>query len=367
LTLFGLERQQAALAPRLQAVFARVLASGDFILGAEVEAFEHEVAGLLDVKHAVGLSSGTDALVCGLQLLGCGAGREVVLPAFSFFATAEAVCRAGARPRLVDITLDCFGMDLQAVSGVLGPSTGAVLPVHLYGAPADLQALLVLTREAGVPVIEDAAQAFGASFAGKSVGGWGTVGCFSFFPTKPLGGLGDGGMLVTDDAALAARCRRLRVHGASGKHCHQELAGNYRLDALQAALLRTKLEYVDGWRRARAEHVQVYRERLSTIGEVALPTLPQGAESAHALYTIRVLDGQRDALAEHLKRSGIPTAVYYPRPLHAQPALEFLGYRQGQFPAAEQASRQVLSLPLFAEMTRAEVALVSDAVCAFFA
>ncbi len=360
--LFGLEPQNAALGPELEAAFARVLASGSFILGAEVEALEREVAAFLGAEHAVGVSSGSDALVCALLALGCGPGDEVVLPAFSFFATPEAICRVGAKPRFVDVELDAFGMDLGGVEAALGPRTRALLPVHLYGCPVDLDGIERLAARAGIPVIEDAAQAFGASFAGRRAGTWGTAGCFSFFPTKPLGGFGDGGMIVTSDSQIAARCRSLRAHGAAGKHQHGEIGGNYRLDALQAALLRVKLRHVERWRAARAAHAEAYAQGLADVAEIVVPRLPSAAVSAHALFTVRVQGGERDALARALLARGIHTAVYYPRPLHLQPALAGYGYRAGDFPQAELACEQVLSLPLSAALSEADRARVIEAI-----
>jgi len=362
LDLFGLAAEHALLGPELEAAFSRVLASGSFILGPEVEAFEHEVAAFLGVNHAVAVSSGSDALVCALTALGCGPGHEVVLPAFSFFATPEAICRVGATPRFVDVELAGFGMDLGAVEAALGPATRAILPVHLYGCPARLDELARIAVRAGLPVIEDAAQAFGASFAGRCAGAWGALGCFSFFPTKPLGGFGDGGMVVTSDAELAARCKSLRAHGASGKHQHAEIGGNYRLDAVQAALLRVKLPLVERRRAARAAHAAAYVEALSDVAELVMPRIPSGSVSAHALFTVRVLDGQRDALAGALAARGIQTAVYYPRPLPLQPALASYGYRAGQFPEAELACEQVLSLPLFAGMSESDRDRVVEAI-----
>jgi len=362
LSLFGLDRQNTALSGELREAFASVLSSGAFVLGQHVASFERAVAKLVGVKHAVGLSSGTDALICALHALGCGPGSEVIAPAFSFFATAEAVRRVGATLRLADVQPATLGLDPAAVRRALSPRTRAVLPVHLYGAPVALDELSELAREAGVALVEDAAQAFGARFAGRAVGSWGTAACFSFFPTKPLGGFGDGGMLVTDDGALADRVRRLRVHGASDKHHHVELGGNYRLDALQAALLSVKLPRVEAWRQARAEHVAHYREGLAGLEGIRLLEVPERAESAHALFTVRVSGaGRRDALAQALAARGIATGVYYPKPLHLQPALG-ADFAAGQFPEAERASEEVLSLPLFADMTRAEVSAVIDAV-----
>lgn len=366
LDLFGLGAEHARLEPELSAAFSRVLASGTFILGAEVEAFEHEVAAFLGVQHAVAVSSGSDALVCALTALGCGPGHEVVLPAFSFFATPEAICRVGAKPRFVDVELDGFGMDLGALEASLGASTRAILPVHLYGCPARLDELERIAARAELPIVEDAAQAFGSSFAGRAAGAWGRLGCFSFFPTKPLGGFGDGGMVVTSDAGLAARCKSLRAHGAAGKHQHAEIGGNYRLDALQAALLRVKLPLVERRRAARAAHAAAYVEGLRDVAELVTPRVPSGSVSAHALFTVRVLDGQRDGLARALLARGIQTAVYYPRPLPAQPALASYGYRAGQFPQAELACQQVLSLPLFAGMSESDRLRVVEAIHEYF-
>jgi dTDP-4-amino-4,6-dideoxygalactose transaminase len=312
------------------------------------------------------VSSGTDALVCALQALGCEPGDEVVLPAFSFFATVEAVCRLGLLPRFVDVELSACGMDPDAAHAAIGPRTRALLAVHLYGCPVGLERLTSLAEQSGVALVEDAAQAFGARYAGKAAGTWGRVGCFSFFPTKPLGGLGDGGMLLTNEAELGARCRRLRVHGAAGKHEHLELGGNWRLDAVQAALLRVKLPHVERWRLARQQHVETYRAALREVDELVLPELPEAAESAHALFTVRVQGGARDALKSHLAKHGVRSAIYYPRTLPTQPALAAFGYRQGQFPNAERLSQEVLSLPLFAEIERAELERVIEAVSSYF-
>ncbi len=366
LSLFGIERQNAAVASELSRALERVRASGSYILGEEVEALEREVADFVGAGHAVGVSSGSDALVCSLAALGCGPGSEVLVPAFSFFATVESVLRVGAKPRLVDIDLGSLAMDVEAASHALGAASAAILAVHLYGCPARLAELVALAEHQGVALVEDAAQAFGASFQGRRVGSWGTFGCFSFFPTKPLGGLGDGGMVVAHDAALAARVRRLRVHGAVGKHRHVEVGGNFRLDALQAAVLREKLPHVESWRARRAEHARRYREALGEVGELALLSEEPDAQSAHALFTLRVLDGQRDALQAHLEKRGIQAGVYYPRPLHAQPALAGLGTVNGQFPNAELASREVLSLPLYAELTPSQVDRVVHAVREYF-
>lgn len=366
LDLFGVAGQNARLSADLRAAFGRVLDSGAFVLGAEVAAFEREVAEFCGVAHAIGVSSGTDALVCALTALGCGPGTEVVLPAFSFFATAEAVCRVGATPRFVDIELSAYGMDMEALRASLNGRTRAVVPVHLYGCPRGIGELCEWANEHGVGVVEDAAQAFGARFAERFVGSWGRLGCFSFFPTKSLGGFGDGGMVVTNDPELAERCRQLRAHGAVRKHEHAIVGGNYRLDALQAALLRVKLPHVETWRQARAAHALAYAAELADVPELALARSPALAESAHGLFTVRVLDGRRDELCRYLAARGIQSAVYYPRTLPAQPALAFLGHTSGDFPNAELACRQVLSLPLFAELTLQDRGRVVGAVREFF-
>lgn len=343
----------------LGAAFTRVLASRQFILGAEVGAFESELAHYLDTAFAVGVSSGTDALVCALLALDIGPGDEVVTTPFTFIATAEAIARVGARPVFADI--DPVTLNLDPARLVRTPRTRAVIPVHLFGHPAELASL-----DLDLPVIEDAAQAIGARAGGRRVGTLGRLGCFSFFPTKPLGALGDGGAVVTADAALAERIRRLRQHGSAEKHLYVELGGNFRLDALQAAFLRAKLPRLDGWLEERRAAAAAYSQELAGLDELALPVTRAGTEPAWAHYVVRVRDGRRDALARHLDARGIATAVYYPRPLHLQPVFAKLGYARGDFPRAERAADEVLALPLFPGLTAEQRGRVVDAVRGFF-
>lgn len=342
----------------LGAAFTRVLASRQFILGAEVGAFESELARYLGSPHAIGVSSGTDALVCALLSLDIGPGDEVLTTPFTFIATAEAIARVGARPVFADI--DPVTLNLDPARVVRTPNTRAVIPVHLFGHPAELAPL-------ELPIIEDAAQAIGARAGGRRVGTLGRLGCFSFFPTKPLGALGDGGAVVTAEAALAERIRRLRQHGSAEKHLYVELGGNFRLDALQAAFLRVKLPCLDGWLEQRRAVALAYSRELAGIDELALPPTREGTEPAWAHYVVRVQDGRRDALARHLDARGIATAVYYPRPLHLQPLFAKLGYARGDFPHAERAADEVLALPLFPGLTAEQRGRVVDAVRGFFA
>ncbi|MBX5466129.1 MAG: DegT/DnrJ/EryC1/StrS family aminotransferase [Firmicutes bacterium] len=361
---FDLTRQLGELGDAIRAAMASVMETGQFILGPAVAAFETEVAAWLGVEHAIGVANGSDALYLALKALGVGPGDEVIVPAFTFFATAGSVVRCGARPVFTDIDLDTFNMEPEEALSRVTPRTRAILPVHLFGWPCDLDRL----REGfSGPVVEDAAQAFGAEWAGRRVGGWGTVGCFSFFPTKNLGALGDGGLVTTRDADLAARVRRLRVHGATQKYVHAEVGINSRLDALQAAVLSVKLPRVAAWNQRRAAIAARYAAGFSAFGlgeVVAWPRVP--AEVGHVFhqYTVRVAD--RDRLRQHLAQHGVETAVYYPLPLHLQPALAEYGEGPGSLPRAEAACQTVLSLPMFPELTDAEVDRVVELVAAFY-
>ncbi len=332
----------AALAGEIRAAVDRVARSGQYVLGPEVAAFEQQLARFIGVDHAVGVSSGSDALVCALLAVGVGPGDEVIVPALSFFATAEAVVRTGAIPRFTDINPRTFNMEPALVEAAVGERTRAILPVHLYGQPAPMDAIRAIAARHGVPVIEDAAQAIGAAWQGRRVGAWGALGCFSFFPSKPLGGWGDGGMVVTNDAELADRCRRIRAHGSTGKHEHSMVGGNFRLDAIQAAVLAAKLPHLEGWLSVRRGIAAAYTAELRGV---ATPAVADGAAHAWALYTIR--SQRRDALARHLHERGVASAVHYPKPLYAQPALAYLGVPAGACPEAERATREVLSIPLY--------------------
>jgi dTDP-4-amino-4,6-dideoxygalactose transaminase len=352
-----LARQHAALKAELLEAAERVLGSSRFILGPEVQALEAEVAALCGVRHGVGVASGTDALALSLRALGVGPGDEVITPAFSFVASASTIVHVGAIPVFVDIDLDTYALDPEPVERALSPRTRAIVAVHLYGHPASMERLAGIAGHRGIALVEDAAQAIGASFAGRPVGGWGAVGCFSFYPTKNLGACGDGGMVVTDREDLAERVRRLRAHGATDKYHHVELGWCSRLDELQAALLRVKLRRLPQWIEARRRLASRYAALLSGL-PLALPVEHPPARHVYHQYTVR--HHQRDALAKALADLGVGTALHYPLPIPALPLFGGRGLEQ-QFPRAWQASREVLSLPCFAELTDGEIEFVAEA------
>jgi len=366
--LLDLKRQYRAIQPEIDAAIARVVGSGQYILGPEVEAFEREIAHYLGAEHAIGVASGTDALWLALKAVGVGPGDKVIVPGFTFGATASAVCNTGAEPVFVDIDPRTFNIDPKHVRETLESHpelqerVKAIIPVHLYGQPADMDEILALAREYDLFVIEDAAQAIGAEYKGKKVGTLGHLGCFSFFPTKNLGAYGDGGLVTTNDEELADRVRLLRVHGARPKYYHHLVGTNSRLDALQAAILRVKLPHLEGWTRARQEHAAYYDERLAGIEGIEIPYRAPDRTHIYHQYTLRVGGGLRDDLQQYLTGAGIGTAVYYPTPLHLQPCFRPLGYREGELPESERASREVLSLPMFPELTGEETGAVAERV-----
>jgi dTDP-4-amino-4,6-dideoxygalactose transaminase len=364
--LLDLTRQYEPLRDEFRQAIDRVCDSQRFILGAEVESFEREAGAVLDSAYAVGVTSGTDALLEALMALGVGAGDEVVVPTFSFFATAGVVARLGATPVFVDIDPIDFCIQPQELRERIGPRTRAVIPVHLYGQTADMGA--VMEAAGSVPVIEDCAQAWGADFHGRQVGSIGLMGAFSFFPSKNLGCFGDGGLITTADAGLDARLRELRIHGQSGPYLHPTVGGNFRLDALQAAILRVKLPHVPGWvagRRANAKRYRELFEQSGLDGTVVLPAALPGRGHTFNQYVVRV--PRRDELRAFLTERGIGVAVYYPLPLHLQPCFEHLGYGEGDFPIAEKASHEVLALPIFPELAESELEEVVHAIEEFYA
>lgn len=362
--LLDLAAQDAIIGRRVRAAVEEVARTQSFILGPTVERFERAAAAYLQVRHAIGTSSGSDALVCALLALGISVGDEVITTPFSFFATVESILRVGATPRFVDIHPLDFNLDAERVAAAISPSTRAILAVHLYGHPAKVERLRAIGETHGVALIEDAAQAFGARWQGKAMGTFGALGCFSFHPAKPLGAWGDAGMVVTDDDGLAERCRRLRSHGSLHKHVHDFVGGNFRLDALQAAVLVAKLEMLDEWLAARAAHARAYSKAFARASLVVPPAVAEGAAPSWALYTVRVKGGQRDALARHLSERGIQTAVHYPVPLHGQPALS-AGAPCGELGEVEHAAGEVLSLPLYPELSTSMRQRVIDAVREF--
>ena len=368
---FDRTRGDAALEVELVEALLRLVRGGHYVLGPEVDAFEAECAAYLGVPHAIGVSSGTDALLVALMALDVGPGDEVVCPAYTFFATAGAIARTGAKPVLADILPGSFNLDPRSAARAITPRTRAVVAVHLFGQCAAMDELLAVAAARDLPVIEDAAQAFGAARAGRRAGGLGAVGCFSFFPTKNLGGFGDGGLVTTARADLADRVRLLRGQGARPKHHHVAIGGNFRLDALQAALLRRKLPRVDEAIARRREHAARYAEGLAAIDPCRALLLPfdpaEGPPPGHTFnqLVLRLADpAGRDALRASLDRLGIATEVYYPAPLHLQPCFAGLGHPPGSLPVAELAARSSLALPIFPELSAGERARVIEGIAA---
>jgi len=352
--------EYGVLGDEIDAAVAEVLRGGRYILGPEVESFEQEVASYLGAAHAVGTSSGTDAIQAALLALGVGPGDEVITTSFSFFATAGSILRVGARPVFVDIEPDGFNLDPGAVEAAVTGRTRAILVVHLFGQPADMPAIESVARRAGVRVVEDAAQAFGAVLGDRKIGSALHPCCFSFFPAKPFGAAGDGGLVTTGDADLAGVLRSVRVQGATGKNMHGRLGGNFRLDAIQAAILRVKLRRMDEWIAARRRNAAILGERLSPLEERGLIRLPrerEGTASSWAQYTVRT--SARDALGEGLGQRGVASAVYYPLTM---PAQEVMGTGVGRFPRAEKACLEVLSIPVHHMLDEAQIGVVASAV-----
>ena len=362
--LLDLASQHAALADELRRDFERVLASGQFILGNEHDLFEQELARACGAAYAVGLSSGTAAITIALQALGVERGDEVIVPAFTYFATASAVIQLGAELRFVDVEPVRFGADPDAVASALGPRTRAIVPVHLYGLACDLEPITEAAREAGVEVLEDAAQAIGATDRGIPVGTTTAGATLSFFPTKNLGALGDAGAFLTQRGGLAARVRLLRAQGDAGNYRHTVLGTNGRLDALQAAFLRTKLRHLNAWIDQRRASAAIYREALAGT-PVGVPAEPEGARHTYHQYTI--LAPERDDLQAYLTERGIASRVYYPVPLHLQPCFSGLGHGPGAFPVAERLAGEALSLPIFPGITPDQIRRVAGAIRAFYA
>jgi len=364
--LLDLRAQHATIRDDVVAALMRVVDDQAFILGEPVAQFEAEVAGLSHVAHAVGCANGTDALLLALRALDVGRGDHVVTTPFTFFATAGTIHNVGATPVFVDIDPDTFNIDPDAVAAVLRPDVKAVMPVDLFGQMAAIER--VQAAAPGVPVIEDAAQSIGArrmiDGEWRMAGECATIGTFSFFPSKNLGGYGDGGMMVTQDAALNERLLKLRTHGSRKTYYHEEVGYNSRLDALQAAVLRAKLPHLAAWSARRRENAAYYDAAFADLADVRTPPIDPANESIYNQYTLRV--ERRDALQADLKQHGIGTSVYYPLPLHLQPCFAYLGYRPGQCPESERAAGEVLSLPVYPELTHGQLDEVVAAVRTFY-
>ncbi len=364
--LLDLRAQHATIRDDVVSAVMRVVDDQAFILGSPVEELERAVAELSNTRFAIGCANGTDALLLSLRALDVGPGDEVVTTPFTFFATAGAIHNVGARPVFADIDPETFNLSAQAASSAVTASTKALIPVDLFGQMAPLDAIAAATP--GLPLIEDAAQAIGATrlMEGRNAraGESATIGTFSFFPSKNLGGYGDGGMIVTQDESLAARLRRLRVHGGMKTYYHEEVGFNSRLDALQAAVLLAKLPRLEGWSEARRRNAAYYGAAFAGMSDVGTPFIDPANVSIYNQYTLRA--ARRDDLQEYLKKKGIGSSVYYPLPLHLQPCFSYLGYSEGAFPESERAAKEVISLPVYPELTNEQLDEVIEAVREFY-
>jgi len=358
-----LAAQFSAISGEIRAAIERVVASQQFVLGREGAALEEEIAKFCEVSHGVGLASGTDALILALRSCDVRPGGEVLLPPFTFVATGSAVSALGAKPVFADIRPGTYNIDPSQLDRRVTSRTRAIIVVHLYGLPADMDPILEFARTRKLPVIEDNAQAIGARYKGRRTGSLGDAACISFYPTKNLGAYGDAGMLVTNSPELAARVKTLRNHGQIAKYVSSEPGWNSRLDEIQAAILRVKLRHLPDWQRARQSHAAEYTTKLNGIPGLMPPVPGEGFEHVFHQYTIRV--ERRDALQNYLAERKIGSAVYYPVPLHLQPLYASLGHKPGDFPHAERAAQEVLSLPMFPELRTEQIARVADAVLDF--
>jgi len=358
-----LSAQYAAIGVEIRTAVERVMASQQFVLGREGAALEDEIAKLCGVAHGVGVASGTDALILALRACGVQPADEVLLPPFTFVATGSAVSALGAKPVFADIRPDTYNIDPAEFERRVTPRTRAFVVVHLYGLAADMDPILAFAKSRNLPVIEDNAQAIGASYKRRRTGSLGDAACLSFYPTKNLGAYGDAGMVVTNSTELADRIRTLRNHGQSAKYLSTEPGWNGRLDEIQAAILRVKLRYLSNWQRARQSHAAEYNRLFSQIPGVMPPLAPEGFEHVYHQYTIRI--EQRDALQKFLNERKIGSAVYYPYPLHLQPLYASLGHKRGDFPHAERAAQEVLSLPMYPELRKEQIARIAESVAEF--
>ena len=365
--LLDVNAQNHAIKSELRSAFDKVLETGRFIMGEEVEKFEASIAEFTGAKHAIGVSSGTDAILLALMALGIGHGDEVICPSFTFFATAGCIARTGATPVFCDCDPDNFNLDFDSAELCVTERTKAIIPVHLFGQSVDMEKSAAFAKKHKLSVVEDTAQSLGARYHGKACGSMGDFGTYSFFPSKNLGGLGDGGLLITQDDQLADIAVKMRNHGMHPRYYHQMVGGNFRLDALQAALLSVKFEHYADYTRLRQEHAAYYLENLSGISSLVLPVTEEGNEHIWNQFTIRVIDGQRDALKQALLDQGIGCEIYYPVPMHQQECFAHLVEdAKASFAVTEQLSREVLSIPVYPELSQAQQDEVIAAIRGFF-
>ncbi len=360
---FDLAPQYAAIGPEIRTAVERVLSSQQFVLGSEGAALEEEIAALCGVSHGVGVASGTDALILALCACGVQAGDEVLLPASTFVATGSAVSALGAKPVFADIRPETYNLDASELARRVTPRTRAIIVVHLYGLAADMDPIVSFAKSHKLPLIEDNAQAIGSTYKGRRTGSFGDAACLSFYPTKNLGAYGDAGMVVSNSGEIATRIRTLRNHGQTGKYLSSEPGWNSRLDEIQAAVLRVKLRHLSDWQHARRSNAAEYTRLLQQVRGVMPPFEPEGFEHVYHQYTIR--SEQRDALQQHLAARKIGSTVYYPHPLHLQPLYAHLGHKAGDFPHAERAAQEVLSLPMYPELRKDQIARVVEAIAEF--
>jgi len=366
--LLDLPAQYRHIREEILTAMGRVLDSQRFILGEEVEKLEAELAPYCGCRHAVGCASGSDALVLALMALGIGAGDEVLTVPYTFFATAGSISQVGAVPVFADIEEGTFNLDVGKVAEALAahPKTRAMVVVHLFGGCADMDRILQIAAGRGIPVIEDAAQSIGAEYKGRRAGGMGSIGCFSFYPTKNLGGYGDGGLVTTNDAELAAKMTALRSHGSTTKYIHPWIGVNSHMDALQAAVLRVKLRYLDGWSDGRRRNAELYRAGLARAGAPVIAPTPAEYQTRHIYNQFVIRAPRRDDLQAYLKQQGVGTDVYYPLPLHLQPCYEFLGRKAGDFPVSERLAGEALALPIHSELAAEDIDYVCEAIAKFY-
>ena len=364
--LLDLQAQYRPLRDEILAAVTRVCDSQRFIMGPEIDALESELSRQLGVTHAIAVSSGTDAILLALLALDIKPGDEVVTPTYSFFATAAAVERVGARPVLVDIDPATFNIDVAQTVAALTPKTKAIIPVHLFGLCADLDPIVDAAARAGIPVVEDAAQAIGSTYKSRPAGAIGALGCFSFFPSKNLGAFGDAGLVTTNDDALARRARLLRTHGMEPKYYHHLVGANFRMDAIQAAVLRVKAPHLEAWTDGRRANAARYRSLFSAAGLDGVITLPvEPPDRRHIFNQFVIRTPERDALKRHLDERGVGNEIYYPVPFHLQPCFAHLGHRRGDFPHAERAASESLAIPIYGELTLEQQQSVVSAVAEF--